>query len=309
MAMYHMRVKFVKRSEGRSSVAAAAYRACERLTDERADVTHDYTRKGALDHSEIMLPDGLPERLADRGTLWNTIETTLTHPRAQPAFEVEVALPRELTREQCVELVRRFAQEQFVNQGLVVDVAIHRPIAADGGEHPHAHMLITTRRFNEDGSIGKAARDMQDNPKLLQKVYELEQEGRIDEALLVAKGTNLARWREGWAAISNDFLSDSGSAARVDHRTLAAQRIDREATPNVGFAVYRETGGLTGWLARKVEALKGISWRNTMRQQFDRIRHNRVDLTAEFIAHAREYAKDLIDGLEPAPEKGRDYER
>ena len=130
-----------------------------------------------------------------------------------------------------------------------------------------------------------------------------------DEALLVAKGTNLANWRKAWADYSNDFLSDSGSAARVDHRTLAAQRIDREATPNVGFAVYRETGGLTGWLARKVEALKGISWRNTMRQQFDRIRHNRVDLTAEFIAHAREYARDLIDGLEPEPKKGPEYER
>jgi len=309
MAMYHLRAKFVKRSEGRSAVAASAYRACEKLVDERAGVTHDYTRKGALDHSEILLPEGLPETLQDRGTLWNTVETSLTHPRAQPAFEVEVALPRELTRDQCVELARRFAQEQFVSNGLVVDLAIHRPTAADGLDHPHAHMLIATRRFHGDGSLGKTARDMQDSPVLLQKVYALEKEGRIDEALLVAKGTNLARWREGWAELSNDFLSDSGSDARIDHRTLEAQKIDREATPNIGFAVYRDTGGLTGWLARKVEAFKGISWRNQMRGQFDRITSMRRDLTAEFIANARNYAKDLIDGLEPEKEKGAEYER
>lgn len=309
MAMYHLHARFVKRSEGKSSVAGAAYRAGESLFDERTGKTYNFTHKDHVEYAAMLLPDHLPERLADRGTLWNAVETSLTRKDAQPAFEVEVALPRELGAAQCVQLARRFALEQFVEQGLVVDLAIHRPTAADGGEHPHAHLLVTTRRWNADGTMDKVARDMQDNPKVLQKVYALEQAGRIDEALLVAKGTNLAKWRKEWADISNDFLSDSGSAARVDHRTLAAQRIDREATPNVGFAVYRETGGLTGWLARKVEALKGIGWRNTMRQQFDRIRHNRADLTAEFIAHAREYARDLIDGLEPEPKKGPEYER
>lgn len=308
MAMYHLRAKFISRGKGHSAVAAAAYRACDKLTDNRTGATHDYTRKGALDHSEMLVPEGTPEWLQDRSTFWNVIETQ-PHPRAQLALEVEVALPRELTRDECVELARRFAQEQFVSRGVIVDLAIHRPIAADGLEHPHCHMLIAQRRFDEHGKMGNTTRDMQDNPQLIKHIYHLEKDGKIDDALLKSKGTNLAQWREAWAELSNDFLSDSGSDARIDHRTLAAQKIDREATPNIGFAVYRDTGGLTGWLARKVEAFKGISWRNQMRSQFDRITSMRRDLTAEFIANARDYAKDLIDGLEPEKEKGAEYER
>lgn len=309
MAMYHLHARFVKRSEGRSSVAGAAYRAGERLTDERAGKTYDFTQKTHVEHTTILLPDHVPDWLGDRSTLWNAVETGLKRKDSQPAFEVEVALPRELNAAQCVQLAQKFAQSQFVKQGLIVDLAIHRPTAADGGEHPHAHMLVTTRRWNGDGTMNKAARDMQDNPKVLQKVYALEQAGRIDEALIVAKGTNLANWRKGWAEVSNDFLSDSGSAARIDHRTLAAQKIEREATPNVGFAVYRDTGGLTGWLARKVDALKEISWRNNLRGQFERINRTRSDLTAEFIANAREYARELVENITPEHERGTDRER
>ena len=170
-------------------------------------------------------------------------------------------------------------------------------------------MMITTRRWNDDGSMAKTARDLQDNPKLLGKIYALEESGEIEQALLLSKGTNLANWRAAWADYSNDFLERSGAADRVDHRTLAAQKIEREAMPNIGFAVYRETGGLTGWLARKVEALKDIGWRNNLRDQFDRIRGTRKDLTAEFIAHAREYARDLIEGMEPKKDKGLDHDR
>lgn len=309
MAMYHLRVKFMKRSEGKSSVAAAAYRACERLVDSYTGVTHDYTRKAALDHKEILLPDHMPTGMADRATLWNAVEQQLGRKDGQPAFEVEMALPRELTRAQCVQLVRNFARDQFVAEGLAVDICIHRPIASDGLEHPHVHMLITTRRWNDDGSMGYAARDLQDNPALIKRVYALEKAGRIDDALLASKGTNLARWREAWADYSNDFLERAGSDARIDHRTLAAQKIDREATPNVGVAFHRGFDGLTGWLARKVEALKDISWRNNLRQQFERIRHNRRDLTAEFIAHAREYARDLVQGIEPEPDRTIEHER
>lgn len=232
MAMYHLRVKFVKRSEGRSSVAAAAYRSGEKLVDEREGKTHDYTRKQDIEHSEIILADHMPDQLAPRGALWNAVETGIKRKDGQPAFEVEVALPRELSREQCVQLVREFATAEFVDKGLAVDINIHRPTASDGGEHPHAHILIPTRRFNEDGTLGRVATDMQDNPALMRKVYALEEEGKLDEALIVAKGTNLARWREVWADYSNRFLEDAGSDARIDHRKLAAQAVEGELARN-----------------------------------------------------------------------------
>ncbi len=296
----------MKRSAGRSAVAAAAYRSGTRLEDARTGKTHDYTRKRDIEHSQVLLPDGLPDALADRGVLWNTVETGIKHPRGQPAFEVEVALPRELSREQCVELVREFSNDMFVARGVPVDFAIHRTTASDGGEHPHAHILVSTRRFNLDGSLEKAARDMQDNPKLVAKIYALEEEGKIDEAILLQKDLNLGLWRRQWEDYSNRFLSDTASEARIDHRTLEAQQIDREPTPNVGFAFYDHLRAFTGHMAERLDQLKAVGFRNAMREQMERIREKAPATTAEFIAHARQYGRKLFPELEPEPEPDRE---
>ena len=316
MAIYHLRVKYVQRSAGRSAVAAAAYRSGEKLVDEREGKTHDYTRKRDIEHTEVLLPDHMPGALADRGTLWNAIETSIKHPRGQPAFEVEVALPRELKPEQCAQLVREFANDQFVANGLPVDIAIHRTIASDGDEHPHAHILVSTRRFKEDGSLGKAARDLQDSPKLVAKVYALEDEGKIDEAVVLQNELNLGRWRQAWEDYSNRFLDDAGSEARIDHRTLEAQGIDREPTPNIGIGFYGHLREFQGHMAERVQHWKEIGFRNAMREQMERIRANRPDLNAEFIAHAREYGRKFFPelqhepGLEPQLEQGEiEHER
>lgn len=310
MAMYHLHARFVQRSQGQSSVASAMYRAGERGQDQFSGKLYDFTHKTHITHKEILLPDMLPDRLGDRCTLWNTVELGLNHKNGQPAFEVEVALPRELTHEQRVELARQFAQREFVDKGMIVDMCMHMDTASDGGEHPHCHFLVPTRRWSEEGRMTKAARDLQDNPKLLQKVYALEEAGQLDDALLTARGTNLARWRENWAIDTNDFLERYEHEDRVDHRTLAAQQIEREAKPYIGFAFYREVDGLKGWLAERVEAFKAIDWRNDMRDQFERIRETRRDLQADFIAHAREYAPKLFPELQhELPEQGIEHER
>lgn len=315
MAMYHLRVKFVKRSQGRSSIAAAAYRSGQKLTDEREGKTHDYTRKRDIEYSEILLPDHMPETLQDREALWNAVETGIKRKDGQPAFEVEVALPRELSHEQCAELARTFAQEHFVDKGLPVDLNIHRPTASDGGEHPHCHILVSTRRFNPDGTLAKAATDMQDNPALIRKVYALEQEGKLDDALLASKGTNLANWRKAWGELSNDFLEGAGSDARIDHRTIAAQAVEGElapeATPNIGIGFYGRLRELQGSMAERIDHWKEVGFRNAMREQAQRIFEKRPDLNAEFIAHVREYAPKLFPELkhELQPEQGIEHEQ
>ena len=313
MAMYHLRVKYVQRSKGMSAVAGAAYRSGERLVDKRTGRVSDYTERTGVDHTEILLPEGNPPELAERATLWNTMELGITRKNAQPAFEVEVALPRELPPEERLELVRNFAQREFVDKGLIVDLCIHIGQASDGGEHPHAHMLIPTRRVGDDGTIEKSpAKDMQDNPAIEQRIYALRTAGKIDEALEAAKERKLEQWRERWADDQNDFLARGDHEDRVDHRTLAAQQIEREATPNIGFAFHRELDSLKGWLRERVDALKAIEWRDTMREQFDRLRAKKPDLQADFIAHAREYAPELLKGQgydQPAPEQGIEHER
>lgn len=311
MAIYHLRVKYVQRSAGRSAVAAAAYRSGEKIVDERTGTTHDYTRKRDIEAKGVMLPDHMPVSMQERGVLWNTLETGISHPRGQPAFEVEVALPRELDSAKCVQLVREFAQDEFVAKGLAVDYAIHRTEASDGGEHPHAHILISTRRFNADGSIAKTARDLQDNPKLVDKIQTLESVGKFDEALILQReAVNLDRWRRHWEDYSNRFLEDSGSESRIDHRTLAAQGVAREPAPNIGISFYGRLRELSGHMADRVQEWKAINWRNEMRQQFERIREKAPDLNAQFIAHAREYAPKLFPELQrETPERGIEHER
>ena len=235
-------------------------------------------------------------------------ETGITHPRAQPAMECEAALPRELSKEDCVKLVRGFAHDMWVKRGVAVDLAIHRTKAGDGGEHPHVHFLIATRRFEPSGKLGKAARDMQDNPQLVAKVYALEKEGKLDEALLLEKDLNLGTWRAAWAEYTNRFLTDAGSKSRIDHRTLTAQGIAREAMPYLGMA-YNRIRSLTEGLRGRVEELSSRAFRNGLRGQLQAIQQRRPHLMAEFIALAQQYGQKLFPELQPDAGKGVGHDR
>jgi len=310
VAMYHLHVRFIKRTAGRSSVAAAAYRAGEKIKDERTGTLYDFTHKTHVTHQEVLLPEHLPERLQDRATLWNTVELGL-RANGQPAFEVEFALPRELTGEQRTALARQFAKREFVDKGLAVDMCLHMGVASDGGPHPHCHLLVSTRRWKADGTMDKAATDLQDNPALIQKIYALEQAGKLDDALRVGQSTNLIGWRKQWAADQNAALEQYNHEDRVDHRTLKAQKIAREPIPNIGVGFYKGVDRLTGWLADRVGAFKELTQMRDLRRQFGRIQQTRKDLTAEFIAMAQEFAPELVKGFAPGEqrERGNEYER
>ena len=145
MASYHFQAKVTGRSAGRSVVAAAAYLAAEALWDEKLGRTHNYLAKPGVVHSEILLPDGSPERWLDRQTLWNEVDVIERRRDAVLAREIEISLPRELGQAEAIALARDFVREQFVALGMVADLNAHWGVAVDGEAQPHAHVLLGMR--------------------------------------------------------------------------------------------------------------------------------------------------------------------
>ena len=219
MAIYHFSAKVISRANGSSAVASAAYRSAERLHDERLDRDHDFTNKAGVVHSEVMLPDGAPERLGDRSTLWNEVEATELRKDAQLSREVEFAIPRELNQQQGIDLARDFVQPEFVDRGMIADLNVHWDIGADGLAKPHAHVMLTLREVGEDG-FGAKVRDW-NKTELVQQ------------------------WREHWADHVNERLALLDIDARIDHRSLADQGIELEPQNKIGPAASRmERDGL-----------------------------------------------------------------
>ncbi|HVH80949.1 MAG TPA: MobA/MobL family protein, partial [Stellaceae bacterium] len=122
MAIYHFSAKVISRAAGSSAVASAAYRSASRLPDERLGRDHDFSNKAGVVHSEILLPEGAPEPLGDRATLWNTVEAGEVRKDAQLAREVEFAIPREMSPAQGIELARDCVRREFVDEGMVADL-------------------------------------------------------------------------------------------------------------------------------------------------------------------------------------------
>ncbi len=169
MAIYHFSAKVIGRGTGRSAVAAAAYRAAERLHDERLERDHDFRAKAGVVHSEILLPEGAPERWraldetpearrAARERLWSEVERGERQKNAQLARDIEIALPRELSRAEVVQLAWDFVAEQFVSRGMVADLNVHWGVRVNGEVQPHAHVMLTMRRIDpERGPEGNEA--------------------------------------------------------------------------------------------------------------------------------------------------------
>ena len=213
MAIYHFSAKIISRKVGSSAVAAAAYRSASRLPDERLGRHHDFSNKAGVIHSEVMLPEGAPERLADRATLWNEVETGEKRDDAQLAREVEFTIPREMNQEQSVSLARDFVEEQFVKRGMVADLNVHFDHAEDGSPKPHAHVMLSMRDVGPDG-FGNKNRDWN------------------DRAMLTG-------WREAWSAHVNERMAELGLEGRIDHRSYADQGIELEPQHKIGPAGMR----------------------------------------------------------------------
>lgn len=147
MAIYHLEAKVISRGTGRSAVAAAAYMSCSEIYNDYDGIQHDYTRKQGLVYSEIMLPENAPSEWADRGVLWNAVEEAEKSKDSRLAREFVLALPIELDREQQISVLKEFVQDNFVNDGMCADIAIHDT----DGHNPHAHIMLTIRPLDDKG--------------------------------------------------------------------------------------------------------------------------------------------------------------
>lgn len=148
MAIYHLEAKIVSRGTGRSAVAATAYMSCSKIMNDYDGVLHDFTRKRGLVWSQTFLPENAPPEWADRSILWNAVEANEKTKDSRLAREFVVALPIEMDRSQWIDLLTEFIQNQFVRDGMCADAAIHDT----DGHNPHAHILLTVRPLNPDGT-------------------------------------------------------------------------------------------------------------------------------------------------------------
>jgi Ti-type conjugative transfer relaxase TraA len=211
MAIYHLSAKVLSRQSSRTALGAASYRSGEKLQQEGiGGVLHDYSRKAGVVYKEILAPQHAPKWALDRETLWNHVDRYELRKDAQLAREVEVALPVELSLREQVELLREFANQQFVSRGMVADVAIHH----DNPANPHAHILLTMRTVGPDG-FGKKEREW--NQK-----------------------DTLRRWREAWASTANHHLAMAGLEARIDHRSYFEQGIELTPGRKIGASLERQ---------------------------------------------------------------------
>lgn len=243
MAIYHCSVKIIGRSKGKSVIAAAAYRAGEKLYDRETGLTHDFTRKGGVVHREILLPDYAPKEYLDRQTLWKSVTKIEKKSNAQLAREIEVALPVEFSRELQLAIVREYVRSDFVSKGMCADIAIHDK----KNGNPHAHILLTTRPIKADGSWGtkekkEYARDENGNRiPLIDKKTGKQKLGKRNEKLwkrITVQANdwndrgNVEKWRKSWADICNRYLS---TEQQIDHRSYERQGLPLEPTIHEGF--------------------------------------------------------------------------
>ena len=175
----------MSRGKGKSAVAAAAYRSGEKLTNEWDGMTHDYTRKGGVVHTEIMLPPHAPPSFSDRSTLWNSVELYEKAGNAQLAREIDAALPIELSREEQIRLVREYCSSQFVSRGMCVDFVIHDTNSGN----PHCHIMLTMRPLDERGTWTAKSK----------KEYDLDENGeriRLPSGRYKTHKVDLTGWND-----------------------------------------------------------------------------------------------------------------
>ena len=259
MAIFRLQISSIARSAGRRATAAAAYRAGERVRDERSGKLHNYGSRRDVLHAEIFLPRHLEVASTawarNRERLWNTAEHVEKRHSARTAREYEVSLPAELSSAQRIRLARAFSQEIAERYKVAVDLAVHTPRAGSDPRNFHAHLLTTTREVTPAGLGAKTGIDMTPRERQRRELPDHRQE--------------YLALRERWAALTNDALREANLSVRVDHRSLGAQGIDREPQPRIPLMHLKmEQRGVHSGLAERLRA----EYRERLQQRLARSR-------------------------------------
>ncbi len=264
MAIYHLSVKTISRSAGRSVTAAAAYRAGEKITDEHTGEIHDYSHKQGVKSADIILPKGAPAWAAHREKLWNAAEQSETRKNSTVGREFEIALPAELSEPQRHQLALALAHEIVDRHHCAADVAIHEPGRGGDNRNHHAHVLCSTRRLGPDG--------------FHEKTRELDE----------VKQGEVVHWRERFAILQNQHLKAAGQGERVDHRSLEEQGIERIPTVHLGPAAtnYERRTGKPSQRRQELdqeisERLRGARQQGELERQSAQLERSIIDISGD----------------------------
>ena len=290
----HFKITIVKRSQGQSAVAGAAYQSGERLFSEYDQKTKFYNKKKELVHAGIMLPSHAPPGFADRATLWNAVEAVENQWNSQLARRIVLAFPVEVPKEQYLSMIKEFCQEQFVSKGMIADFAIHDK----GDDNPHAHILLTLRAMDEHGRWLPKAR----------KVYDLDENG---ERIQLPSGNWKCHkentvdwndrkyaeiWRHSWETITNRYLEAAGRPERVDLRSFERQGIQQIPTVHLGPAAHQmEKRGIETFLGNLNRDIRAA---NSLMQSI----RSAIRGLQRWIADLNEKKQLLLDALEKSKE-------
>ena len=240
MAIYHMQAKVVSRGSGRSAVAASAYMSCSRMYNDYDGIQHDYTKKHGLIYQEVMIPPMAPSEWNDREQLWNAVEETEKTKDSRLAREFVVALPVELDKDSNISLLQDFIKKNFVDMGMCADFAIHDT----DGHNPHAHILLTVRPLNENGTwqykTEKEYLCIKDGEeKGYERIDKHPKSSRYGRQNPISEQWNsdeqLCIWRANWTDAVNKMLARNQINATIDHRSFADQGIAEQPTIHEGY--------------------------------------------------------------------------
>lgn len=313
MAIFHLSAKIISRSKGQSAIASAAYRSGDKLHDERYDETQDYTNKRFIEHSEIQLPKNAPKEYQNRETLWNSVEKAERAKNAQLAREIEIALPREITPEQRVQLVHDYVQKTFVDKGMIADWSIHNPQPdkenPDKPANPHAHIMLTLRSLRSNGSWTPKKTSHYELDENGQKVPVIDSKtgkqklGNRNQKIWKRVTTatndwsnpkNVEKWRAEWAQECNKYLAPEH---QIDHRSYERQGIDRIPTEHEGHyaqKLERQHPGSSWKVARNNEIREQNRLLALIMQQWRKI-EKAINQLKQKIAKAKNLEEERIN--------------
>ena len=305
MAIFHCQIKIISRGKGKTATAAAAYRSGTKIVDDELGKTHDYTRKGGVAFSEILLCVNAPSKYSDRQTLWNEVQKIEKQKNAQLCREVEVALPIEFSRNEQIEVVREYIKKNFTDKGMIADWSLHDK--SDG--NPHAHILLTMRPLKTNGEWGAKRKDryaLDENGNKIPIIDVLTNKQKIGaggrkmwERISVPTTdwndqTKAEEWRKSWADICNEHLKGQ---AHIDHRSYARQGKKQLPTIHEGYVARK--------IAKSGKHSNIISYNQQVRQ------HNALEQANEQDIHTAENElKQLKNELEKikSEQKGQEQD-